>query len=228
MAGYGVDLALKRTDYIVIDDRENTHDGEAKSDHLALPSNTESGLKPLNASELADLSIKTASYIMRRKDPLMTLYNCTQDFPKYAQEMSIQEISEDFVQEHNKNRHQVVPAGYNVVWVNGLQADTRNFNAFYLLRVLRKERNVVKQMVDLGITPGQAIRILSHPATAAVVSDDQPQRYDMRDEIEGGKAVVWLNDLEKDKKYQAWPTKVAAVSIKPAHGLIRIPCLTEA
>jgi UDP-glucose:glycoprotein glucosyltransferase len=38
------------------------------------------------------------------------------------------------------------------------------------------------------------------------------QRFDWRDSIEGGNVIIWMNDIEKDKRYADWPTSLQAVS----------------
>jgi len=36
-------------------------------------------------------------------------------------------------------------------------------------------------------------------------------RFDIRDDIEGGGVIIWLNDLEKDSRYKPWPTDIQNV-----------------
>jgi UDP-glucose:glycoprotein glucosyltransferase len=75
VSGYGVDLALKRTDYIVIDDREA--EGGQKplaSQAVSLDGAEEvADLKPLSSSELSDLGPKVASFILQSSAPFDTL-----------------------------------------------------------------------------------------------------------------------------------------------------------
>src|ERR1700761_2794124 len=68
-SGYGVELALKRTDYIVIDDRPK---GEEEADtknvddikQASLQNEDVDDLRPLSASALKDLSVKAASFAL--------------------------------------------------------------------------------------------------------------------------------------------------------------------
>jgi UDP-glucose:glycoprotein glucosyltransferase len=65
---------------------------------------------------------------------------------------------------------------------------------------------------------------LSHPAIAQSKVEDEPQRYDYRDAEEGGNVIIWLNDIEKDKRYAGWPTSPTAVSFQSSR---KRYCLTS-
>lgn len=216
--GYGVELALKRTDYIVIDDREaakGDEEGnqiaasEASSD--ALVADELQDLKPLSTSEVYNLSVKAASFIMSHENPFESLVNVSQDFPKYSAAISARNATVEFMTEFRQNRETFLPAGYNVVWINGVQVDPRQMDAFSLLEHLRRERRLINSLRALGLTGPEAVNLLSHPAITQSKVEDEPQRYDYRDTEEGGNVIVWLNDVEKDKRYEGWPKSPTAV-----------------
>ncbi|KAH8592371.1 UDP-glucose:glycoprotein glucosyltransferase-domain-containing protein [Bisporella sp. PMI_857] len=212
--GYGVELALKRTDYIVIDDRE---DEQKKSDKPAFEKEVKfedeefADLKPLSTSELLDLSIKASSFIMQSENSLDTLVKLSQDFPKYSSAIASHNATKEFIAEHEYNRAQLVPAGYNVWWMNGVQLTERNINSLSLLDILRKERKLISSVRELGLSNPQAIELLAHSNISAAKSEDEPQRFDWRDEIEGGGVIIWMNNIEKDKRYSDWPTPLTAM-----------------
>lgn len=213
--GYGVELALKRTDYIVIDDRE---DGEAKpaeetsEKEVKFEDEEFADLKPLSTSELYSLGLKASSFIMQSDNPFETLVKLSQDFPKYSSALASHNASKEFVAEHDYNRGQMVPGGYNVWWMNGVQIIEREIEALSILDLLRSERKLINGVRDLGLTGTEAIKLLTHEAIATVQAEGEPQRFDWRDEIEGGNVIIWMNDLEKDKRYEEWPTSLQAVS----------------
>jgi UDP-glucose:glycoprotein glucosyltransferase len=214
--GYGVELALKRTDYIVIDDRDD-EDRTVKSATKAevkFEDETFADLKPLSTSELFDLSLKASSFIMQSENPFETLVKLSQDFPKYSSAVASHNATEEFVAEHNYNREQLGPAGYNVWWMNGVQLTERDIEALRLLEILRKERKLINGVRDLGFTSAEAIKLLAHPDVATVKTEDEPQRFDWRDDKEGGKVIIWMNDIEKDKRYADWPDALGAVSLE--------------
>ena len=216
--GYGVELALKKTDYIVIDDRAATDEEPrdklpvADGDELIREDEDFKDLKPLSSTDLLGLGLKTASFIMSSEDPFETLVKISQDFPKHSHFMAKQNISEEFLLEHRKNRDKLLPPGYNIVFMNGQQIEARQMDAFALLEQCRRERSVIESLRELGFTGSEAVQILSHPAIAESKSSAAVQRYDYRDTLEGGRVIIWLNDIEKDKRYMDWPTHASAVS----------------
>lgn len=216
--GYGVELALKRTDYIVIDDRRSEAEGSesdipaVETEDIVVNEEEFSDLKPLSSTELLGLGLKAASFIMASENPFDTLLKVSQDFPKYSYSISKRNASADFVTEHRGNRDTLLPAGYNVIWMNGIQVQTRQMDAFALIEQLRRERSIIGSLRNLGFTGSEAVQILSHPAIAEAKAGGDSQRYDYRDTIEGGKVIIWLNNIEKDKRYIGWPTEAAAVS----------------
>ncbi|KAF2402544.1 hypothetical protein EJ06DRAFT_574492 [Trichodelitschia bisporula] len=208
VSGYGVQLALKRTDYIVIDDRQ----AEGAKEEVAIKAGENDAadeevddLRPLSSSELEELDLKASSYIINSESPLDALVKVTQDFPKYSASLVTKNYSEEFYAEHGANREKFLPSGMNLLFFNGLQMDARKMDAFSLLDQLRRERKLISSFQSLGLTSRDAISILSHSAIAEAQGDADTQRYDWRDETEGGHVIIWLNDIEKDKRYQDWP-----------------------
>ncbi|KAF2268500.1 hypothetical protein CC78DRAFT_510304 [Lojkania enalia] len=213
--GYGVELQLKRTDYIVIDDRPAEQGEKAASqkplDTQLVDDEEVSDLKPLSASEVSDLGLNAASFVMKSDQPLDTLLKLVQDFPKHSSAIVAHNASEEFIKEHEANREQLLPAGYNVIWINGVQIPQRDVNPFTLLEHLRRERRLINGVRSQGLSGPEAIYLLSNSAITESRAEDEPQRYDFRDEIEGGRVIIWLNDIEKDKRYEDWPSSLAAL-----------------
>ena len=212
--GYGVELVLKRTDYVVIDDREASNGKEGASETISYPekpNDAPTDLKPLTTSELATIGVNAASYVMSNEDPLDALLQVSGDFPKYSSLIAAHDASENFLKEYRGNRATFLPQGYNIFWINGAQVESRKIDAFSLLDHLKRERALINQLRDIGLTASEGIRLLSHPAIAQAQVDDEPQRYDWRDEMEGTGVIMWLNDIEKDKRYEGWPTHLSAL-----------------
>ncbi|EMC95967.1 glycosyltransferase family 24 protein [Baudoinia panamericana UAMH 10762] len=212
--GYGVELALKRTDYIVIDDRQA--DGEPKPATAAaadatLSEEDVSDLRPLSSSELLRLGLKASSFVMASDAQLDTLLRLTQDFPKHSSAIALFNVSDDFMKEHRDNRDLLLPAGFNVLWINGVQIMARDLDAFSLLEHLRRERKMINGVRELGLSGAEAIELLSHEAITASAVNQEVQRYDWRDESEGGNVIMWLNDIEKDKRYADWSGSIMAL-----------------
>lgn len=216
VSGYGVELALKRTDYIVIDDRKADADADQKTiaSEVVLDEEEEvADLKPLSTREVRDLGLKAGSFIMQSDNPFETLLKLTQDFPKYSTSLATQEVSDDFLKEHKANRALLVPAGINVLWMNGVQLVDRQMDAFTLVNLLRRERKLIHGVMELGLTGEEAVSLLAHNAVAeAKTEDNEVQRFQWTDEPEYGMVLIWLNDLEKDKRYEDFPKTLMAVS----------------
>ncbi|KAL0936724.1 UDP-glucose:glycoprotein glucosyltransferase [Colletotrichum truncatum] len=214
VSGYGVELALKRTDYIVIDDREaNTDDSQKKitSEEVLDTEEEVTDLKPLAKSELEQLGLKAASFIMQNQNPFEALLKLTQDFPKFSASIASHNVSKDFLAEHQQNRQQLVPSGMNVLWMNGVQLIERQIEAFTLIDLLRRERKLINGVRELGFSGGQAVSLLGHPKVAESKADDEPPRFDWTDDIEEGKVIIFLNDLEKDEQYAEFPTALMSL-----------------
>lgn len=202
VGGYGVELVLKRTDYIVIDDRETVSKGEKGDDQTEGTATAD--IKPLTSTEVSRLGLNAASYIMSSEDPLTTLLEISSNFPKYSSLLAGQNISKDFLAEHRNNRNLLLPAGTNVIWMNGLQIQQRDMNAFSLLDILRSERRLIDRLMTIGLTANQAADLLSHEVLAGAQANDEPVRYDWRQGSETEGVIMWLNDLESDPRYARW------------------------
>lgn len=218
MNGYGAELALKRTDYIVIDDRggeekeETSENTSPEPEEIVLETEELADLKPLSSSELGGLGLKTASFVLSSDDPLDTLIKVSQDFPKHSSAIARRNVSAELLAEHRNNREIILPAGYNVIWMNGMQVEARQMDAFALLERMRRERSLICSLRNIGFSGLEAVQLLSHPSIAESKVGGEDQRYDCRDVLEGEKIIVWLNDIEKDKRYQDWPSYTSAVS----------------
>lgn len=209
--GYGVELALKRTDYIVIDDRD------AENKQKPLGNVADSGeevtdLKPLSSSDLAGLGPKTASYILQSENPFEMLVKVLQDFPKYSASIASHEVSDDYIKEDEENRGHSIPSGISYLWINGMQLIERQIQPFALLDMVRRERTLLGGMRELGFNGKEAVALLGHQKVAASKAADDSLRFDWTDGQEEGKAIIWLNDIESDEMYSDFADSVAAVS----------------
>jgi UDP-glucose:glycoprotein glucosyltransferase len=214
--GYGVELQLKRTDYIVIDDRQSEAGAKAveqKPLDIELVDDEEvTDLRPLSKDDVTNLGLKAASFVMKSDQPFDTLLKLVQDFPKHSAAISGHNASEEFLNEHVSNRKQLLPEGYNIIWMNGLKVPDRDINPFTLLEHLRRERNLINEIRSQGLSGSDAISLLSHSAITETQAVDEPQRYDWRDETEGGHVIIWMNNIEKDSRYETWPSALTSVS----------------
>lgn len=195
----------------MIDDR----DAEQRGPNSIEPAGTEEApddLKPLSSSEVARLGLNTVSYVANSEDPLNTLVKLSQDFPKYSATIAAYNASTQLHKEVKANRLGMLPPGASAIWINGVQIDPRQIDAFFLVDHLRRERKLIDSFRSLGLSAKQAVDLLTHETVTEATAQGTPQRYDYRDESEGGGVIIWLNDLEKDARYESWPNQLTAVS----------------
>jgi UDP-glucose:glycoprotein glucosyltransferase len=214
VSGYGVKLDLKRTDYIVIDDREASQESKQKPAAADVDLDTDeevADLKPLSTSELASLGLKTASFILKSDNPLDALVKSTQDFPKFSASIATHEVAKEFAEEQEKNVAAGIPSGINFLWMNGVQLIERQIEPFTLIEMIRRERKLIDGVRELGFNGQEANSLLGHSEVASSKAEDEPPRFDWTDRLEDGKALMWLNDLEKDARYQKLPSDLTAV-----------------
>ncbi|RPB23625.1 hypothetical protein L211DRAFT_786381 [Terfezia boudieri ATCC MYA-4762] len=210
LGGYGAELALKKTDYKVMDDREVQNQNASNEEPVkqeGLADDEEiSDIKPLHPKDVTSLGIKAASFIMSSDYKLDSLLRLVQDLPKHSSALSTTEINSALADELIENRDIFLNPGANAIWVNGLQLEDSEINAFALLSTLRRERRFIKKFETLGLTKTQAIELLSHKVIREARQNELPLRFDYRDDIEGGSVIIWLNDLENDERYKGWST----------------------
>ncbi|KAK4946560.1 killer toxin resistant protein [Elasticomyces elasticus] len=211
VSGYGVELVLKRTDYIVIDDRDAQQIDAAEAADISLEQIQEddlTDLKPLTSSEVVSLAANAASFIASSSDPFESLLQISSDFPRYSSVLASANASKEFLTEHRANREMFLPSGYNIFWINGVQIEPRQINAYSLLDHLRRERRIISDLQQIGLTASEAISLISSEVIAEAQANESPQRFDWRDDMEADQVLMWLNDLEQDKRYAAWPSSL--------------------
>lgn len=85
--------------------------------------------------------------------------------------------------------------------------------AFNLLSVMRRERSLINSLRQLGLSGDQGVKLLSHEKIAEKIETGGTNRFDIRDDLEGGNVIVWMNDLEKDSRYKQWPVGIRNVQL---------------
>lgn len=214
LSGYGVELALKKTDYIVMDDRDmdsSAEERQSDSEAPALDDEEIQHITLIHPKSLPDLGLHAASFIMNSEDPLSTLQKFLQDFPKHSGRIGQIEENLEMLNEMRENREAFPAVGTNSLWINGVQLAESQINAFALLEHLRRERKHVGGLTALGLNNSEAVQLVSHHIIADSKLSELPQRFDFRDDIDGGNVIVWLNDLEKDKRYKDWSSSVSVL-----------------
>ena len=121
--------------------------------------------------------------------------------------MAVNDTLVDLLRENTK----VIPGGENLMWMNGMHIPSTKIEAFSLLSLMRRERGFMTSLRNLGLTNPEAVNLLSHERIAEKIEMGTTNRFDIRDDVEGGGVIIWLNDLEKDSRYKPWPNDIQHV-----------------
>ncbi|THH06125.1 hypothetical protein EW145_g4303 [Phellinidium pouzarii] len=231
LSGYGVALDLKKTDYLAVDDRHSASSDYAGDDAPSEGSYIEDDIvsylidqypesvdadvsTPLSEEELISIGIQATQLITNSSNPLETLTQLSQNFPKYAASLARRVALNESIVEEVANNHMKAPAGVSAFWINGLMVHEGDITPFGLLRVLRKERAIVRSLTAAGLEPAQAVDLLTHKAIQVAQTEGGgvlDALFDASDRYEGGGAIVWWNDLTKDSRYARWNPSITGL-----------------
>ncbi|KAI5117547.1 hypothetical protein M0805_004373 [Coniferiporia weirii] len=236
LSGYGVALDLKKTDYLAVDDRRSASNDYAKDDAsledslieedlvLSLlekyPENASADVSlPLSAEEFLTIGIQATQLITDSSSPLATLTQLSQNFPKYAATLARRVALNESVAAELGDNWTKAQGGVNMMWLNGLAVQEGDLTPFGLLRVLRRERAIIRALTAAGLEAGQAVDLLAHNAVAlaqAEGADVLDPLFDASDRPEGGSALMWWNDLTKDSRYARWNPSITGL-LRPVY-----------
>jgi len=102
-----------------------------------------------------------------------------------------------------------------------------------LLKVLKQEREIMSSLTSLGLTPEQAVELVSHESILAAHREGGAVEgiFDASDREEGGDVIIWWNDLEKDQMYTHWTDNMHIVRMQEElnlpHELTEMPVVTS-
>jgi len=143
---------------------------------------------------------------------LETLQHLSQDFPSQSSKIAAVQVDLNLVDVLRENTR-VIPGGENMFWINGMHIPREKVEAFNLLSVMRRERSLISSLRKLGLSSNEAVMFLSHEKIAEKIEVGTTNRFDIRDDLEGGDVIIWLNDLEKDTRYKSWPLEIRNVCL---------------
>ncbi|KAK6902778.1 hypothetical protein I203_108037 [Kwoniella mangroviensis CBS 8507] len=223
LSGWGVEMALKKMDYLVVDDRLTGSSSSSQTQNgTNIGGHSEKGLfedvlgkdpwtdlaTPLTNVEIRDLGLKSSTLIKSSSSPLEALRVLSQDFPKYSASLARKVQVPDEIRDKAKSllrRGEATEA----IYING-KGWGEGLDAYGLLRAIRTERHHVLSLTSLGLTPKQAIDLIADPVIGEAQVEDSPGEgtVDASDRVEGGDVIVYWNNIEKDKRYKNWPTSL--------------------
>uniref|UniRef100_A0A3Q3JAS6 UDP-glucose ceramide glucosyltransferase-like 1 n=1 Tax=Monopterus albus TaxID=43700 RepID=A0A3Q3JAS6_MONAL len=231
LSGYGVELAIKSTEYKAVDDTKvkgqlavNAEDddndevqgfffGTLKKVHPELQEQlvelrkhlleSTNDMAPLKVWEMQDLSFQAAARIISvpKFDALKLMRDLSQNFPSKAS-LFFQHLSETI------GAH----PGDGELFINGLHIDLDIHNPFSILDILRGEARVLEGLHNLGIKGEYQSKMLRLPVNAV----DDNYALDIRHP-----AIMWINDIENDSTYLGWPAGLQDLLRATFPGVIR-------
>lgn len=234
--GYGAALNLKRTDYIAIDDRGFSEEQQKRldfnstinSDNIIDTSDDEinehnifeiqtSDILKVAQSDISSLGLKTTNFILNSKHKIVSLINLISEFPKYAYAISKLNYSDETLSEIAENSQSslqsYIPAG---IYVNGAAFPSQTVNIFDIINTITRELSFIDYFAKINVQYSNAVEIMNNFANSMLSTFRNPsRRYDF---TEYSKAIVYLNDIEIDKKYKDFLPAREAYKIRPSVG----------
>uniref|UniRef100_A0A3B3SHB9 UDP-glucose ceramide glucosyltransferase-like 1 n=1 Tax=Paramormyrops kingsleyae TaxID=1676925 RepID=A0A3B3SHB9_9TELE len=235
LSGYGVELAIKSTEYKAVDD-SLVKDGDDEvqgflfgtlKSHPELRSRLEdlqkhllessNDMAPLKVWEL-QLSFQAASRIMSvpKFDSLKLMKDLSQNFPTKARSLTRVPVNLEMRREIEDNQKVLsetlaVSPGEAALFINGLHIDLDVHNHF-ILDTIWAEGKVLEGLHNLGIEQGEQVKFLRLPVHPL----DDSYAIDIRHS-----AIMWVNDIEMDLMYHSWPSSCQELLRTTFPGVIR-------
>ncbi|KAJ2813223.1 killer toxin resistant protein, partial [Coemansia furcata] len=181
LSGYGVELALKSTEYKVIDDRDldldrghsrsgnrrpklAVQDGDSGGGALLFEAEQEPAIKGLSEKLIARLGVQATQMILQADDKLAVLKQLAQDLPRYAHLLS--EVAVNSTVTSDVRAFAELEVG-SVFAINGVSIDSDDLDPFKLLEHIRKENEVIGHLEAAGLTQSQAIDLMIGTGSAS-------------------------------------------------------------
>ncbi|DBA75355.1 TPA: hypothetical protein ACH3X1_010624 [Trebouxia sp. C0004] len=162
-------------------------------DHLLAASSSSSD-QTLKVWDLKDLGLQASQRIAQAGDPLRLLTDISQNFPTLAASLSRLPANASLAAEVRTNQRSL-PAGANVMLLNGLPVDVTSLELYQLMDRISAEVRLT-DMLKTTELQAQDIQALLQLRASSKSLDSSSIRIDLAPYSH----VHWLNNLEKDKK----------------------------
>ncbi|ULT83129.1 hypothetical protein L3Y34_012402 [Caenorhabditis briggsae] len=241
LSGYGVELAIKNTEYKAVDEsnekksveedetdlfgfnikllKELHQDSVEAIESFRVNLKESDELTPLKRWELQDLSYQAAQKIVNAgpAEALGTLEEYSQNFPTHARALAKTTVNEKLRKEVLLNRKILEESGIDVgetsLYINGINQDINSLDLFKLADMLKQENKLAEGFHSMGINR-EYLSVLVGMDT----SDEEKASYAV-DHREG--YPFFINNLDTDKKYKQWGNSVKLMLQPYYPGMIR-------
>ncbi|CAJ0583195.1 unnamed protein product, partial [Mesorhabditis spiculigera] len=240
LSGYGVELAIKNTEYKaqddsntkkeVLEDSENLHGINIKllkeqnpivvnelNNFQQYLRETE-GLIPLKQWQVQDLGFQAAQKIVSTDadNVLATLVDLSQNFPLHAHSLTRETVTNELRGEIADNQEALgkieLAAGDNALYINGIKFEAEELDLFQLLDTLKQEEKLSTGFFNMGLRR----EYLSILVSLDVSAEETNYGVDDRDAV-----PFYLNNLDTDKRYRQWGNSVKLMLQPYYPGMIR-------
>ncbi|EFJ45735.1 hypothetical protein VOLCADRAFT_105823 [Volvox carteri f. nagariensis] len=173
----------------------------------------------LKVWDLRDVGLQATQRILGSSDPLALLAEISQNFPGIVSSLSRQVVSSSLKNAVTHNQ-QMVSAGANFLLLNGLAVDVNNLDFFGFLSRLRSEMRLRDSLVGapLELSPNLAKQVLAARAEDGAAAgaggggaggEGEPRLSLGSTSSAMSKHVAFLNDLERDPRFQRFGRNLA-------------------
>uniref|UniRef100_A0A8B9TEP3 UDP-glucose ceramide glucosyltransferase-like 1 n=1 Tax=Anas platyrhynchos TaxID=8839 RepID=A0A8B9TEP3_ANAPL len=225
LSGYGVELAIKSTEYKAKDDTQ-VKDVNATVIDENDPIDEVQGflfgklrqLYPDLMEELKELRkhlVESTNEMAPLKVWQLQVFPCSIKMRPVVAARSSENLTVNFCTGSNQlskaSLHRLQP-GDSALFINGLLIDLDTQDIFSLIDVLRNEARVMEGLHSLGIEGLSLHNVLK----LNIQPSDSDYAVDIR-----SPAISWINNLEVDSRYNSWPYSVQELLRPTFPGVIR-------
>ncbi|KAK4879085.1 hypothetical protein RN001_007231 [Aquatica leii] len=179
-------------------------------------------MAPLKVWQFQELSLQAAERIMNapKDEALKVFTNIAQNFPMQAKSLVKTVVNADMKKEIKGNQDMFAStlnlhASDTALFINGMFFDLDLIDFYAILDVLRQEQRTMEGLYQFGMDNDQVKTLLSLDFSNTN-SETQEFAIDIRDS-----AINWINDIERDSRYNRWSTSIMDL-LKPTFpGMLR-------
>lgn len=229
LSGFGVEMALKSTEYSAVDDKKGDEEGKDTSkmevggflfeklverkphlkqelltfrDHLV--SMHEEG-ETLKVWQMKDLGMQTSQRILQAADSIGLMTEISQNFPSLVASLSRFKVDSDF-QEEVREISQYMSQKLNLVLLNGAPVDISDFDILDFLKSVRVDVRAIDQLLANGVDSDVVLDLLG------LRNYDKSKKIkDMRYDLWSKGDVIYFNNLESDALYSTFHKSVESL-----------------
>jgi len=196
--GYGVELALKSTEYNAQDAKARESGAEVSTVELTNPDKLE-----IRLDDFADIGKHVLEKIAASDDGLGTLKAISEDFPNMVDAIAEVPLSEGTTEAVERLAASVVQDAKLLI-INGVAMDPQDVSWHEILETIRTESEFMQALHDIGVSSEAVSALVAKRVAKRAGAVDF--RLDYRAAVGG--EVLWMNDIETDPMFVDAPSEL--------------------